>query len=117
MVTTELLEEIRQNEIEVTEILEEKVLGALAERSVSRRQLSSLTRLKAATIDAVVKSLSGRGLVRMVTVMNLTGGKPTMFISLVKSDEEARKKRLAKMYARDYDCHSLSTILMVSSYY
>ena len=92
------LEDIRQNEIVVSEQLEKKVLAALADGSVSRRQLSRNTRLKAATVDVVVKSLLGRDMVKVVTVTNSTGGRPTMYISLARSEDETRQRRLAAMY-------------------
>ena len=91
------LEDIRQNEIIVSDQLQEKVLTPLADCSVSRRQLSRITRLKRVTVDAVVASLAGRGLVRIVTVMNSTGGKPTVYVSKI-GDEEMRQRRLAAMY-------------------
>ena len=92
------LENIRQNEIVVSDQLQEKVLAALANGSVSRRQLSRVTRLKRVTVDAIVKSLVGRGIVKVVTVTNSSGGRPTLFISLARSEDETRQKRLAAMY-------------------
>lgn len=52
------LQKLQAEECMVTAGMESRVLGALADRSVSRRQLSRATRLRAATVDAVVKSLA-----------------------------------------------------------
>lgn len=90
------LSEIRDQESMVDGRMEDKVLESLKEQSLSKRALVRKTRYKAAMVDAVVKSLVGRGMVKVVTVTNSSGGRPTLFISKI-SDEELRQRRLKAM--------------------
>jgi DNA-binding MarR family transcriptional regulator len=95
--TPERLEEPRTEQQAVDERVERKILAAIENQAQPRRQLSRLTHLKAATVDAAVKSLSGRGIVKMVTVQNSTGSKPTVYVSLAReiNSPEACARRLA----------------------
>jgi hypothetical protein len=80
---TAQLQEINEEEQAVDDVVVNKILSALKDGAKLRRQLARLTHLKVATIDLVIRSLEAQDKVKVVTIKNSCGRKPTVYISKV----------------------------------